>query len=186
MFLIIEILMLITGIWAIATGKVPSFLFGGGKYQIEGLNARLFGILLVLPLPLAFLGATILVLLFGEDGAGFATLLEIGIVIGVGVLALILGRVIGQPVDTSGDVEKVIAKKTQGALVYAIFSATGIGAIVLCPLAFIYANQALRLIDENQVGEKHRGKAKLARAIAAAFTALWAAVIICFISFAIS
>ena len=40
MLLIIEIAMLIGGIYAIVSAKIPSFLVGGGKYQIEGMTAR--------------------------------------------------------------------------------------------------------------------------------------------------
>jgi hypothetical protein len=53
-------------------------------------------------------------------------------------------------------------------------------------MAFIYAGQALRLIDEHKVGEKHRTKAKIARVIAAVFTLLWAAAIICLITVALT
>ena len=64
MLLIVEIAMLIGGIYAIATAKVPGFLIGGGKYQVEGTTARLFGVLLVLPLPIAFIGGFISFLVF--------------------------------------------------------------------------------------------------------------------------
>jgi len=36
MLLVIEILLLIAGIIALATGKLPSFLLGGAKYRYEG------------------------------------------------------------------------------------------------------------------------------------------------------
>jgi hypothetical protein len=41
--------MLIGCIYAIVTAKVQSFLVDGGKYQVEGIVARLFGVLLILP-----------------------------------------------------------------------------------------------------------------------------------------
>lgn len=186
MLLIVEVVMLIGGIWTIATGKVPSFLVGGGKYQVEGLAARLLGLLLVLPLPVAFLGAFALGLLFGEDGAGYAALLELAIVLGVAVLAVVLMRVAGKRVEHVSDIEAVIAKKAQGALMYALFSVTGVGALICCPLAFVYAGQALRLIDEHGVGEQHRGKAKAARIISGVFTLLWVAAVVCIVAVAIA
>ena len=186
MLLIAEIAMLIGGIWAIVAGKVPSFLVGGGKYQVEGLAARLFGVLLLLPLPVAFLGAIALTFLFGEEGTGYAAVLEIMTVVGVAILAVVLMRVVGKRVEPASDVEAVIAKKAQGALMYALFSATGVGALICCPLAFVYASQALRLIDQHGVGEQHRGKARAARAIAAVATLLWVVAIGCIVSVALS
>ncbi len=41
--------MLIGGIYAIVTAKVLFFLVGGGRYQVKGTVARLFGVLLILP-----------------------------------------------------------------------------------------------------------------------------------------
>ena len=179
MLLIVEIAMLIGGIWAIVAGKVPSFLVGGGKYQVEGIVARLFGVLLILPLPVAFLGAVVLALLFGEDSIGYAALLEIVTVLGVAVLAVVLVRVVGKRVEPTSDTEAVIAKKAQGALMYALFSATGVAALICCPLAFVYASQALRLIDEHGIGEQHRRKAQAARVVAGVLTLLWVGAVVC-------
>ncbi|MFN2235760.1 MAG: hypothetical protein ACK2U1_16160 [Anaerolineales bacterium] len=182
MLLVVEIAMLIGGIVAIVTAKVPGFLVGGGKYQVEGATARLFGVLLLLPLPIAFFGALILALLFGEEGAGYATILELVTVVGIAILAVVLIRVVGKKVEPVNDIEATIAKKAQGALMYAIFSATGFAAVICCPLAFVYANQALKLIDENNIGEQYRGKAKTARIIAGVATLLWIVAVLCFIS----
>ena len=182
MLLIIEIAMLIGGIYAIITAKVPSFLVGGGKYQVEGTVARLFGVLLILPLPVAFLGGIIFALLFGEDGTGYAVIFELITVFGVAIIATVLVRVVGKKIEPINDTEATIAKKSQGALMYAIFSITGFAALICCPLAIVYANQALNLIDENRVGEQYRSKARTARTLAIVFTVLWAVAIICFIS----
>jgi hypothetical protein len=43
MLLIVEIAMLVGGIYTIVSAKVPSILVGGGKYQVEGTAARLLG-----------------------------------------------------------------------------------------------------------------------------------------------
>ena len=88
----------------------------------------------------------------------------------------------GKKVGPVNDIEAKIAKKSQGALMYTIFSATGFAAVICCPLAIVYANQALKLIDENRVGEQYRSKAKTARTLAIVFTALWVVAIICFAS----
>lgn len=183
--LIIEIAMLIGGIWAVVAGKVPSFLVGGGKYQVEGVVARFFGVLLILPLPVAFLGGVVLTLLFGEDGTGYAAMLEMVTVLGIAVLAVVLVRVVGKRIEPASDIEAVISKKAQGALMYAIFSATGFAAVICCPLAFVYASQALRLIDEHGIGEQHRRKAQAARVVAAVATLLWVVSLGCIVSMAL-
>ncbi len=173
MLLILEIAMLVGGIWAIISGRVPSFLVGGGKYQVEGLVARLIGVVLLLPIPVVLLGAFAIGFFLGEDSSGYATLLEIVVVAGAALLAVILVRVGGKRVEYANDVEATISKKAQGALMYALFSVTGFGAVICCPLAFMYASQALRLIDEHGVGEQHRSKAKSARTLAGVFSLLW-------------
>ena len=182
MLLILEIAMLIGGIYALISAKVPSLLVGGGKVQIEGLPARLIGVLLILPLPTAFIGGVLMALLLGEEAANYAVLLEIFVVFGIAILAVILSRVLGKRIEPENEIEATIAKKAQGALMYAILSATGFAALIACPLAIVYANQAIKLIDEHEVGEEHRGKAKTARVIASVATALWVAAAICLLS----
>lgn len=182
LLLILEVAMLIGGMYAIFTAKVPSFLVGGGKVQVEGMAARLFGVLFILPLPVSFLGGVILALLLGEEGKAYATILELIVVFGVAILATVLSRFVGKKIEPVNDIEAKIARKAQGALMYAIFSITGFAALICCPLAIVYASQAIKLIDEHHVGEQHRNKANTARWIAIIFTTLWAAAIICLVS----
>jgi cytochrome b561 len=183
--LILEIAMLIGGIYALVTAKVPGFLVGGGKVKIEGLPARLLGVLLILPMPTALVGGVLLALLLGEEAYNYSALLEIGIVFGIALLTLILSRVLGKRIEPENEIEASISKKAQGALMYAILSATGLAALVCCPLAIIYANQAIKLIDEHGVGEEHRGKAKTARVIAIVPLALGGAAVVCIVSSAL-
>lgn len=172
-FLILEIGLLVGGLWALISARVPSFLVGGSRYNVEGRPARLIGILLMLPLPAAISAGMVLGYLFGEKGIQYATWVEFGSVVGACLLAVILVRVVGRPVPYENDMEAVVARKAQGALMYALMTATGVAAIVVCPLAFFYAGQALRLIQEHGVGEQYRGRAVAARAIAGAITGLW-------------
>lgn len=48
----IDILLLVFGGWAIITGKIPSWVIGGGKYKIEGKEIRFLGVFLVLLFPI--------------------------------------------------------------------------------------------------------------------------------------
>jgi hypothetical protein len=193
--LIIEILMLIAGIWAIAAGKLPSWLFGGARYKLEGQGVRLLGLILVLPLPAAFL-AGVLLALIGDQATGYAAAVELVIVLACGIAAVVVSQSVRQPVipaggdgDTAEDlsnVEAIIAKKAQGSLIYALLGILGFSAILVCPLAFIRANQALRLIDKYQIGEQHRGKAKAARIIAPIIFLFYAAIVVIILAIGIS
>ena len=94
--LIVEILMLIAGLWALITGKLPEtlfkVLFGKGKYYIDSKNARLLGILLALPIPLVFISGLVLSMFFGGDSVLYAALLEIVIVIVVSIISMVIAR----------------------------------------------------------------------------------------------
>lgn len=173
MLVIIEIAMFIGGIYSIVSARVPSFLVGGGKYQVEGRTARIFGILLLFPLSLALWGGVVLGVVFGEDGVDYVLMMEFLVVLGVALLSVIFIRVFGVKSQPVNDIESVISRKAIGSLVYAILSAPGITALVCCPLAVVYASQALSLIDEHGVGVQYRRRAKVARVIAYAVTMLW-------------
>jgi hypothetical protein len=99
--LIVEIAMLIAGIMALVTGKLPSglfrVLFGKGEYRTEAGKARLFGLLLAAPLPLAFLGGVVIALLFGEEGSPYATTFELLVLVVVGFAASVIARRMRQP-----------------------------------------------------------------------------------------
>jgi len=187
MLLVIEILMLIAGIWAIVAGKLPPSLFGGAKWKFEGWGVRLLGLILVLPLPTAFVAGILLGLLSGDQAVGYAALLELVIVLVCGVAAVVVSRFVRQPAIPSGAdddaathdltaIAATIAKKAQGSLIYALLGILGFSAILVCPLAFIRANQALRLIDKHQVGQQHRGTANAARIIAPVIFLFYAAI----------
>lgn len=94
--LIVEILMLIAGLGAIFTGKLPEslfkLLFGKGEYHTDPQSARLFGLLLASPLPLAFGIGLLLGIFFGPDGALYATLFEYVILVTVCIVSIIVAR----------------------------------------------------------------------------------------------
>jgi predicted permease len=74
--LIVDVLFLIDGLWAVIFGKLPTglfnFLFGLGEYKFPQDKTRLFGLLLSSPLPTYFLASLILTNLLGEKGAEYA------------------------------------------------------------------------------------------------------------------
>jgi len=98
---IIEILFLIAGLWLLITGKVPAklfgVLFGRGDYNLSPLHARLFGLLLASPLPLAFGVSFVLTLFFRQDLTLFAVAFEIIYDLLVAIIAIVIARKIKQP-----------------------------------------------------------------------------------------
>lgn len=82
--LILEILMLIAGLYALIAGKVT--LSKG--LQLQGTRARIAGLFLVAPLPLALVSGVVLGILVAASGSdassilGIATVVEVLIVLG--------------------------------------------------------------------------------------------------------
>jgi len=74
--LIVGVLFLIDGIWAIIFGKLPAglfnFLFGLGEYKFPENQTRLFGLLLASPLLITYILSLILTSLLGAKGTGYA------------------------------------------------------------------------------------------------------------------
>jgi hypothetical protein len=66
-----------------------------------------------------------LIFLFGKQGMEYAQWVEIAAVVGVGLLAVVLMRLVGNPVEYVDDIEASIAEKARGALMYAVMSANG-------------------------------------------------------------
>lgn len=186
MLLIIEIAMFIGGIYTVIYEKLPSLLLGGGKYSVDGLIVRLIGILMLVPFPVAILSDAMIKQFFGGTGAGYDLILEILVILSVAILSTVLIRVLGQKIEPVNEIEEIISRKTVGALLYSVLSATGFAALVCCPLAFVYSNQALKLIDQNGVGQQYRRKANIARAFAGTVTLLWVVGIGCLVTYAVA
>lgn len=166
MLLIVEIGLFLGGIYVVVTGKIPSLLIDGRTYHVTNRVARVLGVLLMLPMLTAFFGGILMANFYPDQAAENVFALEFITLFVVVILVLLLLRIFGRKSAITDDVETKISKKTSGALMYALFSWTGFGAILCCPLAIINANQALKLMDEHNVGENYRKKAKLARTMA--------------------
>ena len=98
--LIFGILLLVCGLWAIVTGKLPAIVFGK-KYQLEGPWARLIGVLLALPLPVSFTIDVALILLLGEERAEqYAGIVNLLIWVLALVTAWVMSRLVRKPQET--------------------------------------------------------------------------------------
>ena len=67
----------------------------------------------------------------------------------------------------AASIEARINQKAHNAFVCSLVGILGLPTIIVCPLAFIYAHQALSLIRRYQVGEQYSQTAKNARLLAA-------------------
>jgi hypothetical protein len=172
------------GGYALITGKVPALLFGGGQYKVEGTPARWIGLLIMSPLPLAFGLDLLAIFLFGRGAAPFLIFGEWLIIILVAITAIVAVRLVRKPVEilsangspineSDSEAVKQIARKVQGSTIYLILGATGVGAVIFCPLVFIRTTQALRMIAEQKIGEQYRMQAQIARVISVAVFAVY-------------
>ena len=103
MLLILELLFLVAGLWALIIGKLPErifrFLFGKGIYHLPAHKTRLFGLLLASPLPVSFTATFFLTIIFGERSTGIVLGFELVYFISVMILSIIIVRKIREPVD---------------------------------------------------------------------------------------
>lgn len=97
MLFIVEIIMLGSGIWALVTGKLPSFVFGK-KYRIEGVGARIIGVILMTPLPLTLIVSFMLGVFMGEDAVPFAVGFELFMLFICFLAAFLISRKVRQPI----------------------------------------------------------------------------------------
>ena len=109
---VIEILFFIAGIWLIIIGKVPGklfqLLFGKGDYILSSLHARLFGLLLVLPLPLVWGVSFMLGFLFPNNQPGIpAAIFEIVLDSAVAIAAIIIARRTRRPAPKDNPVPRI-------------------------------------------------------------------------------
>lgn len=102
---IFELLFFIAGIYILITGKLPQkefgTLFGKGKYELSSGNARLWGLLLILPGPAVIFVLIVSLLLFGKEGLVAAILFEIVAVVFVGICSVIIARKVRRPLDVA-------------------------------------------------------------------------------------
>lgn len=107
MLLIIELLFFVAGLWAIISGKIPpslfKFLFGKGEYELPSNKARLFGLLLLSPLPASFLVSFLLTVLLGPQGVGYAVIFEYVYIFVVIISSIIIARKTRHPEKKEND-----------------------------------------------------------------------------------
>jgi hypothetical protein len=99
MLIIVELLLFGTGLYLAITGKAGAWVVGKG-YSAEGNQVRLAGVVLVLPLPLAFC-AGVVIGLIDSDLLFAVTLIELLMVIGSAVIAMVMLRGVRKPIGSN-------------------------------------------------------------------------------------
>ncbi len=100
MDLILWLVLIVAGIWAVLKGTLPSWLFGGGKYKIEGNKIRLLGIFLCLApiLSLVVLFTVLPKLIIFEDFFLTSMYIEWILLLGIAIVANIVIRIVRKPI----------------------------------------------------------------------------------------
>ncbi len=96
MLLIVELIFLAVGLWAIIAGKVPDsvlrLLFGKGEYGLTPTQTRLLGVLLASPFPVVILVSAVFTLIFGDKATGYSLIFEIIYIVSVAIITTIVAR----------------------------------------------------------------------------------------------
>lgn len=96
MLLVIELVLFGAGLYLAITGRMASWIAGKG-YSAEGGQVRLVGLILALPLPLAFC-AGIAVGIIDPSLLGSVSIVEFGMVIISAIVAILMIRKIRKPI----------------------------------------------------------------------------------------
>jgi hypothetical protein len=87
----ISVLFTLGGLWAVISGKLPTWLYGGKEYRVDGAGARLLGLVLIAPLFLAItLGVTLTLVGMGEQQADNISFLVELVSVGLAALVVII------------------------------------------------------------------------------------------------
>jgi hypothetical protein len=97
--LIAELLLFGTGLYLAISGKMPPSIAGKG-YSAEGSTVRVIGVILALPLPLAFCTGVVMGIIDPEL-VNYAAILEGAMVLGSAIIAMVMIRQVRKPIEAS-------------------------------------------------------------------------------------
>jgi uncharacterized membrane protein len=105
--LVVEIIMLIAGIAVLIVGRIKV----SENFTLEGWRARVAGVFLIAPLPLAFLAGVLIGVLMGfgalpATALEYTGLLELLLVVG-SVVGLVIYSLIVKPKDEAVSIERI-------------------------------------------------------------------------------
>jgi ABC-type xylose transport system permease subunit len=174
--LVIWSVMLVAGLWALFTGKLPMILFSGlGTHKVEGKAAKTIGICLALSALISFVG----VFFFADNNFN-------SLILGLGPTLLVMGgatfvvRRLRKPSPLTDDLsdllppeaiknDEVVRQKLQRS---AYLLALGLGLIwlvhpifwwIMCPLTYIQANRAISSVKDGRLIARYQNDANAIR-----------------------
>ena len=98
----IQILMIIPGIWFVWAGEIPERLLKGklkDRFPMREDQTRLYGLLLISPLPVSFIVQFILVFMYGAEGLAYIVVAQTVITLLLAFVALIIAARIYEPIE---------------------------------------------------------------------------------------
>jgi chromate transport protein ChrA len=95
----LQVLMLLIGLYALIRGDIPTWFLGGKGYEIKGWPARGLGLLMMSTVPLAILVMAFLAFFDVPNFENVGYIIELIIVILVAIATVVLSRRLRQPVE---------------------------------------------------------------------------------------
>lgn len=103
MFWLLELVMLVGGLYTLMTGRLPKAFTGDRRtkrYEVSPGIAHLIGLVMVLPLPCTFLSELVISMTMDPDRALATTSFSnVAILLGAGMLAAVIYRIARKPVE---------------------------------------------------------------------------------------
>ena len=184
--LLIWIVMLVAGLWALFTGKLPMVLFSGfGTHKVEGMAARVIGIGLALSAPVSFVSMLALSLLFESNGVVYTLVGGLGPTLLVMIGATLAVRAVRTPYPFSSEsshplspeaieTDRAVRQKVQRSM-YLLALGLGLSlvahaavGVVVFPLAYLQANKAIAPTEEASIKDRYRDDVILIRLLSIA------------------
>jgi len=181
------IVMLVTGLWALFTGRLPMILFSGlGTHRVEGIPARVIGSCLALSAPVSFVSLGLGSLL-DSDNLLYAIACGLGPTLLVMVAATLAVYRVRTPFQLAGNpdspvspeviiLDNAVRQKVQRS-VYLLALGLGLALIahpavgvIAFPLAYLQATRAISPTDEQLVRNRYRAEADMVRLLAVVLT----------------
>ena len=173
--------MLVAGLWALFTGKLPMVLFSGlGTHKVEGMAARVIGVCLALSAPVSFVSILVLSLLLESNSLVYTFVCGLGPTLLVMVGATFAVRGVRTPYQLSGnsdnplspeaiETDKAVRQKVQRSM-YLLALGLGLSlvahpvlGVIVFPLAYIQATKAISPTEEISIKDRYRADVNMIR-----------------------
>mgnify|MGYP001174005188 CR=1 FL=1 len=180
-------LMLALGLWIVIRRKVPPWLQNAEAYSIMPEEARVLGMVLTIPLPVALALSVSLYLIFGEGIPVLGTYIEPALTLIALFLFFLLQRPFRLPIGLDRKGRKKVKSPDKGELAasfvarqvvyYAVLTSFGLIAPFFGPMTVQRAGQGLDYIRETGDGASFAGLLRITRVVAIVLTVFYGIVL---------